>query len=150
MILTLIAVGLILLLVEIYFTPGSSIFGVLGLIAIVWANVLAFKTMPVAVGWTIFLVSLIITVLFIILLIRMLSSKNFVVETEIKDKVNVIDEENFQIGEQGVTITTLRPNGRAMFNDEIYEVYSHGNYIEVDKNIAISKITSDKIFVKPV
>jgi len=150
LILTLIAVGLLLLLVEVYFTPGASIFGIIGIVCIVAANVLAFRELPLAVGWAVFFVSLIITVLFLVLLFRMLSSKNFVVNSELTDKVNVIDEQKFVVGQKGTTMTVLRPNGRAIFHDEIYEVYSQGSYIDENIPVEITRITSDKLFVKPL
>ncbi len=150
LVITLIIVGLMLLLVEVYFTPGTSISGILGILAIIWANILAFQNLPSPIAWITLIVSFIITVLFLILLFRMLSSKNFVVKKEIKSKVNVIDEKNFSVGERGRTTTSLRPNGRAIFKDSIYEVFSQGNYIEVDQEIEITKITTDKIFVKSI
>lgn len=147
-IIILIVVGLLLLMVEVYFTPGSSIFGILGLACIILANVMAFKNLQPWMGWLIFAISLSITLLFLFLLLRMLSSKNFVVNTEIKDKVNVIDQLTFHVGDKGHTLTTLRPNGRAEFNDEIVEVFSNGTYIDDNIEIEITRITPDKIFVK--
>jgi len=150
LIFTLIVVGLVLLMVEVYFTPGSTIFGILGLACIIIANVMAFDGLDSWMAWTIFIISALITALFLILLIRMLSSKNFVVNKEIKDKVNVIDETKFEVGDKGITLTTLRPNGRAEFNNEIIEVFSNGTYIDDNTDIEITKVTTDKLFVKTI
>lgn len=150
MILILFLAGIILLLIEIYLTPGSTLFGLLGVGAIIWADFVAFKVLDEPWNWLFALFSLLITIAFTILLFRILSSKNFSVQSEINSKVNVLDENLFQIGELGKTITVLRPNGRAMFGDQIVEVYSTGDYIEDEQEIIIVKRTSDKIFVKPI
>ncbi|WP_338764896.1 NfeD family protein [Bernardetia sp. ABR2-2B] len=50
--------------------------------------------------------------------------------------------------QKGKTISSLRPNGRVNFEDEIFEVRSlNGEFIDSGKEIMISKIEGSKIYV---
>ena len=65
-------------------------------------------------------------------------------------KVNVLEKDVVEIGAKGRTITYLRPNGKALFGKKKLEVYSLGEYIEKDTSIEVIKVSSSKIFVKPI
>ena len=54
------------------------------------------------------------------------------------------------VGDKGVTVTELRPNGKANFNGTKTEVYSNREYIARDTEIEIAKITRDKVFIQPL
>lgn len=146
----LFSVGMVLLLIEVYLTPGATIFGLIGIIAIIVADFYAVSKLASPWNWLFVMGSLIITVGFLYLLFRVLQSKNFSVQSEIKSKVNLLDPVHFQEGEIGKTITALRPNGRAVFDDQIAEVFSTGEYIDDNTPVKIIKRTADKLFVKPI
>ncbi len=150
LIIGLFAIGLLFLFIEIYFTPGATIFGIIGLLTIVVANVIAFNTINQRWAWVFLMVSFFFTLLFLFLLFRMLSSKQFSVQSTIEDKVNEIPEGRYKVGEQGMSVTALRPEGNARFGNLLTSVYSSGDYIEPDVPIEITSITINKIFVKPI
>ena len=149
LILFLFLAGIILLLVEIYLTPGATIFGLSGIVAIIVADFYAFSRLDEPWNWLFVLASIFVTIGFLYLLFKILQTKNFSV-SEITSKVNVLDAVLFQVGDVGRTITTLRPNGRAIFDGETTEVYSTGEYIDDEVPIEIVKRTSDKLFVKQI
>ena len=150
LIIILFVVGIVLLLIEIYLTPGATIFGLIGIVAIIVADFYAVSRLESPWNWLFVVGSLVLTVGFLYLLFRVLQSKNFSVHSEIKSRVNVLDPVHFQVGEEGKTITVLRPNGRAIFGDQITEVYSMGEYIEDETPVKIIKRTADKLFVQQI
>ncbi len=150
LIITLFAIGLFLLLVEIYFTPGSSIFGLLGIALLVAANVVAFNVLNNHWAWVVLGLSFLVTMLFLFFLFKMLRSKNFSVQSVISDKVNTIDQDEFSVGEEGISVTALRPEGQARFKNQLVSVFSQGSYIEPNEAIKIVKITSEKIIVDSI
>ena len=61
------------------------------------------------------------------------------------------DFTNFKLGDKGVTLTNLRPEGKAIFgDDERITVYSIGEFIDKDAHVTIVKIEHNKIFVTTV
>lgn len=150
LIVLLFAVGIILLLIEIYLTPGATIFGLIGIVAIIAADFYAVSRLESPWNWLFVIGSLVVTVGFLYLLFRVLQTKNFSVQSEITAKVNELDPVHFQVGEEGRTITVLRPNGRAIFGDLVTEVYSVGEYIDDETPVKIIKRTADKLFVQQI
>ncbi|MBS4770560.1 hypothetical protein KG090_05150 [Carnobacteriaceae bacterium zg-ZUI240] len=50
----------------------------------------------------------------------------------------------------GVTVTSLRPVGRARFGDEELEVLSSGKMIESHKDVVVYKVEGSKLFVREI
>lgn len=53
----------------------------------------------------------------------------------------------FQVGQQGKTISRLSPTGQAIFNDNTTDVSSEDEFIDANTSIAITKIQGNKITV---
>ena len=71
-------------------------------------------------------------------------------KAEITGKVNEIEKNLYNIGDKGIAVSELRPNGKGMFNGNKIDIYSNGEYIQRDTAVEIIKITNDKIFVKTI
>ena len=54
------------------------------------------------------------------------------------------------IGEKGKTTTDLRPSGKVEIQGNIYQAFSHGDYIEKDKEILVDSIDENQLQVKKV
>ena len=54
------------------------------------------------------------------------------------------------IGDEGKTISTLRPIGKAEFNNKQFEVKTSGDYLDTGTPIRITKIHSNQIIVEPI
>ena len=65
-----------------------------------------------------------------------------------KEKVNKNKYEELNIGDLGVSISSLKPYGKGKFNDKTYEIKSSENFIDEGKKIKIINILQDKILVK--
>ena len=52
--------------------------------------------------------------------------------------------------DEGFAVSTLKPVGKAEFNDKEYEVRSFGSYIEAGTKIKIVKIEMNNILVEPI
>jgi len=55
-----------------------------------------------------------------------------------------------QIGDEGITLSTLRPIGKAEFNSKTYEVKTSGNYVDRGEKVKITQIESHQIVVEPI
>lgn len=54
------------------------------------------------------------------------------------------------LNQTGITLTSLRPVGRAQFQDDILEVLSLGDMIEEDKSVVVCRVEGNKLFVKEI
>lgn len=147
-IIVLILIGLLFLVLELLVFPGQGVAGVIGLailIVAIWQTYKQFGPMAghITVGAT-FLLSII----FIIIALRSNTWKKTMLKDNIEGKVNVIDQTRIKIGDEGVSISRLNPAGKALINDEYYEVRTEGDFVDPDTQVIITKIDSNKIYVK--
>jgi membrane-bound ClpP family serine protease len=63
--------------------------------------------------------------------------------------VSKVNEVSLQIGDLGVTLSSLKPYGKALFGDSEVEVRSNGEFLEENTNVIIVNIESSRIFVNP-
>ena len=113
--LTIIAVilliGFLLVSTEVFIVPGTTFVGIIGLGIIGIGVYYAFKGYGAMTGGGILLgTAVLIGVLTSVGLKRMENSK-FNVRAIIDSKVNEYDYSNIEIGDEGVTLTALRPEG---------------------------------------
>jgi len=68
--------------------------------------------------------------------------------TNVDGKANLIDENAIKPGDVGKSVSRLVPMGKALINNEYYEVSSSGEFIDPGTEITIVSIEKNKIFVK--
>ena len=149
LIIILIAVGIILLLIELLVIPGVSVAGIGGFICIIGGIFLSYKFIGMREGNITLLISSIISVIMVIFSLRTKTWRKVGLEKNIDGKVNLVDI-NLHVGDSGKTISRLAPSGKAMFGDNIHEVHSLQGYIDQDVEIIIKQIKDNKIFIKTI
>lgn len=149
-ILAIILVGLVLVFLEIFLIPGTTLFGIAGGIALVIGVIMIYSYYGTLYGNIAAATTVILVGVAVVLGFKVIQSNKLVMKAEITGKVNELDSASYNIGDKGITATELRPNGKAIINDEKIEVYSTGEYIARNTEIEITKITHDKIYIKQV
>jgi len=147
LIVTLIAAGIVLVMLEIFLLPGM-IAGILGGAAIIFGIYESYAVYGASAGIATAGITLSATVILLILLFRSNTWKKAALDSTIDGKMNM-ESDKLTVGDEGKTITRLYPIGKAEINEEIYEVQSPGGIIEADTEIIVTKIEGYKIFVKP-
>jgi membrane-bound serine protease (ClpP class) len=158
--LLLFLLGLGLIIVELYVMPGMAVFGVLGLLAVVVALVIApidlgnppsnlpvppIPTWPVELKVSIqnLIIAFFGTGAVAIVLSRYLPQTRLFQEmvpasASGMESVAALDEEKAaQIGQKGVADSVLRPSGRALFGNEMRDVMTEGDLIEAGARVRI-------------
>lgn len=148
-IIVLILISIVLIFIEVFFIPGTTIVGVLGLIFAIIGIYYAYNE-SITIGNITLAVTIIIFTATIIIgsksgVWSKLSNKD-----AITSKVNIIDNTNLVVGTQGKAISAIRPIGKARINGKNYEVKSLGEYINTGSTVEIIKIQGNKIIVKLV
>lgn len=147
-IITLIVVGMLLVLLEIFILPGL-VAGILGGVAIIAGIYQAYKTFGAEYGHITAGATVIAMVLLLVLLFRSNTWTKAALSDTISGKVNDSGELNLKSGDEGTTITRLYPTGKAEISAAVYEVQSISGIIEANEDIVVTRIEGYKIFVKP-
>ena len=148
-VIALIFVGLILIIVEVIFIPGTTVVAILGLASMVGGIYLSFSYFGTGTGWTVLIVSGLVGLILIVYSFRTGLWKKFALEKKIDSKVNEEFKLDFQVGEVGEALSDLRPIGKGDFSGKESEVRSFGEHISAGTQIQINKIQGNKIFVEP-
>ena len=149
-ILIIIFVGLALVFLEIFLIPGTTMFGIVGGIALVIGVLLIYSSYGTKWGNITAASTGIACLIAVVAGFKVIQSNKLAMKAEIKGKVNELEKNLYTVGDKGITVTELRPNGKGMFADNKVDIYSNGEYIQRDTDVEIIKITNDKIFVKPI
>ena len=149
--LALVALGIICLIIEMFF-PDFGICGIIGLISLVVAAVLA--VMHVPFGWLFVAVEVLLLAAVICFFFRYVRKKQlqgrlFMTETLAEDAPFVDDLGSF-VGREGISVTSLRPFGKADFAGRQLDVVSEGQYIERGIRVKAVKVQDGKVFVRVV
>ncbi|MCP4105955.1 MAG: nodulation protein NfeD [Desulfobacteraceae bacterium] len=165
--LLVVALGILLLGIEVMVLPGFGIAGFAGIICIVAGMVLAFQDFVVPnpdFPWEFdLLMKNIIVVLssfvsaFIIsmLLLRYVFPKfsgvvngPYLTATLKESHADSIESMAAEVGDTGVVLTFLRPSGKAKIGKEVFDVITEGEFLEKGTHIEIMKISGNRIIVR--
>ena len=159
-------VGVILLILEIFIIPGFGVAGISGIILIVLSLILSMQDFIIPTvdwEWGIFFknvlnvgVSFVISIFIMMIIAQALPKASFFQRLALNAAQNTSEgftvqdeaEINKFIGKKGISVTTLRPSGKAEINGEVVEVVSDGEFVEKGTNIEVIDVTSNKIIIR--
>lgn len=146
----LILFGLGFIIAEIIFVPGTTLLGLFGLIFTIIGIIISYLSFGVGIGTIVLIISVVFGVGVLIYALKAGVWEKFALKGSIDGKVNEGEKEDLQVGEEGMTISSLRPMGKGEFKEKIYEVTTLGNYLTADTKIRIASIKNNKIIVEPI
>jgi membrane-bound ClpP family serine protease len=146
----LILFGLGFIIAEIIFVPGTTLLGLFGLIFTIIGIIISYVSFGAGVGTMVLIISVGLGVGVLIYALKAGVWEKFALKGSIDGKVNEGEKEDLQVGEEGMTISSLRPMGKGEFKEKIYEVTTLGNYLTADTKIRIVSIKNNKIIVEPI
>jgi membrane-bound ClpP family serine protease len=146
----LIVLGLILIIVELIFVPGTTIIGILGFIFAGVGIYLSFVYYGVVIGSSVLGGFLVVSGVALYVSFKGDVWKKFALKSSIDSRVNDDLKNNLMVGDYGIANSSLRPNGKAEFNEKIFEVRSNGRYVDTGEKVKIIKIESNRIIVEPL
>lgn len=149
-VISMIIVGVILIIAEIIFVPGTTIVGILGLVFMIVGVYFGFDYFSNTTGMVILGSSVLLLSVTIYFSFKSKAWERFSLKGSMQGKVNEGKNNNLTIGLQGIATSTLKPIGKAEFDNNEYEVASQGGYVEAGNKIQIIKIQNNKIIVEPI
>ena len=146
----LLLIGLLLIVIEVIFVPGTTIVGILGFICSIIGVSLSFSYFGSTIGWSVASITGIISTAVLVYSFKTGIWKRFALNKSIDSKVNDNRPIKLKIGQQGIATSALRPMGKADFDNQELEVSTYGNYVDAQVTIQVTKIEGRKIFVEPI
>jgi membrane-bound ClpP family serine protease len=149
-IISLLLIGLVLIIAELVFIPGTTVVGLLGLVFTIVGIVISYSHFGSDIGFYVLLVTLATSLAALFYSFRSGAWAKFSLKSSSDSKVNEGIMNAIHIGDEGVTVSTLRPIGKAEFNSKTFEVKTSGNYINSGEKVKITHIESHQIVVEPL
>lgn len=158
-------VGIVLIALEVLVIPGFGVAGVSGIVLTVGSLILVmlnndafdfsfvgFQELLIAVATT--LAGLLGSMILLFVGgVRFTDSRIFarvaLMDTMGKDQGYTSNfKTESMVGKKGVAYTVLRPSGKVLIDDEIYDAYTRGDYIERDQRIVVTSDEGTSLKVK--
>lgn len=149
-ILSLAFFGICLIVIEVIFIPGTTVVGIAGFICLGFVVYLGFTYFDNTTGTIILITTFAGSVTVLILAFKSKAWQRFSLKDENSGRYNEDFKLTLHVGEQGITISSLRPSGKALFQDKEIEVRSNGEYIKENETVEVTRIESNKIYVAPI
>ncbi|MCM8801129.1 MAG: ATP-dependent Clp protease proteolytic subunit [Candidatus Omnitrophica bacterium] len=157
------ALGVILLLLEIFVIPGFGIAGIAGIVLITLGIFLGLLKFPLTLpqlqinralftfGYGVFILILLGLVVFKVFPKTRLYRRLVLLSSEKKEEgfKSAVSFEKY-LGKKGKSLTALRPVGKIEIDGEILDATSEGDFIEKDKEVRVINTSGNQIIVKEV
>ena len=139
-------VGTLLILLEIFFIPGFIV-GVLGFGLCVWGAIEAFQSLGAFTATLVVGVTFLLNAIIAYFGLKNLHKSPMSMKETITGRVNEFEDFGLVVGDKGKTITDLRPEGKAIFNDQHITVWAFSGFIQSGTEVEVNRISDNKIFV---
>jgi membrane-bound ClpP family serine protease len=149
-VISLILLGLVLIVIEVIFIPGTTLVGLVGFIFLVVGVGLSFKYFGPDTGWATLGGSAVAAGGILYFAFKTNVWARFSLKSSLKGKVNEGLLNALTVGMTGTSTSVLRPMGNAEINGQLYEVRTTGDYVESGKSVRIIRISDHKIFVESI
>jgi len=146
----LIMIGLVLIIVELIFVPGVTIVGILGFILVAVGIWISYAALGTNTGHLVLAAAVLTGGLALFYSFRSDAWSRFALKESNKSRVNEENPHLLQVGEEGTTVSALRPQGTALFKERRHEVQTMGTFLRPNTPVRIIKIVANKITVEAI
>ena len=147
-IIPLIVLGLLLVLLEIFVLP-NFVAGIVGGILVVFGVYQSYASYGATAGHITLLITIVVFAIAMFAFFKSGTWKKVALSDVIDGKMNTIDAD-LKPGDTGKSISRLAPMGKALINNEYYEVATNGEFVDENQDITVFKIEGNRIFVRKI
>lgn len=146
----LILTGLLLLVIEILFVPGTTLVGLLGFILVLVGVVLSFRYFGSSIGWVTLAGSATLSGIAIYISFKSKLWSRFSLKSSMTGVAVEQMEGKLHAGEEGRAISNLRPSGKAEFGSVVCEVRTKGGFVDAGVRLRITEVSGSSIIVESI
>ncbi len=147
----LLLAGIVLIVIEIIFVPGTTILGIIGFALLVFGIIIGYSKFGPQAGTVILIATIILGGGVTIASFRSGVWKRFALQSSMKSRFNEDIKIEHLLGAEGVTLSACRPYGKAEIYDNTYEVKTLGLYLTAGVKIKVTKVDKNqKIYVEQI
>ena len=147
----LLLIGLMLIFLEIFFIPGTTLAGALGGLSLFAGLISAYIVWGSETGHYLLAACSVLVIAALAIGFRMASSGNFGLTARLNQShAGSVAALNLKAGDRGLVSSVLRPEGNAQFGDQRISVTSAGGFIEAGTEVEVVRIADNVIFVKSI
>lgn len=143
----LILAGLLLVIVEIVFIPGTTVVGVIGVVLSFVGIFFGYREFGSSTGHLILASTTAAMGLMVYYAFQSKTWSRVALKSTIDSRNNEGFLESFAVNEEGVCVSALRPVGKAEFNKRLVEVSSEGDYVDAGTKVRIKEVSPAGIIV---
>jgi len=148
LVIVLILTGLALVVVEVLVIPGFGLIGLLGGGAILAGGWISYSQLSPSAGVIAWAGGLAAAGLMLWLLPKTRAARKMVLQARHEGAAS--DPALAQlVGQEGITITALRPAGTARFDGRPVDVVSDGQFVEQDTPVRVVQVEGARVVVEP-
>jgi len=147
-IILIIFLGFLLFILEFLIIPGITVAGIAAALLVVGGIFCGYFFHGTSVGNIVLLSTAVSMTAMIIIVFKLKTWQRFGLKSTIDGKVGVIEVDEINVGDEGITISKLSPIGKARINDKIYEVRSDGSYMDSNIPVSVTHIEGNKIYIE--
>jgi membrane-bound ClpP family serine protease len=144
---SLLILGIILVLVEILFVPGTTVVGVLGVIVTSAGIYYGFSAFNYHTALTILALAVISNLLVIIYGFRSGVWDKFTLKETSTSRSFDNRLLELEIGQKGKTVSDFKPYGKVEIGEKIYEAKSQRGFLSPGTDVYIEKLEDNKIII---
>lgn len=149
-IIALVISALLLLLVELFVIPGSSLAAILSAICLVWAVAYAFINISALAGIITLIIALILGSCVLIAFMRSKTLDKVALTEEVASTVDRSIAAQVQVGDKGFAVTRLALIGNAEINGHVVEVRSADGFLNEKTPVVVTCVTDNEIIVQEI
>ena len=148
----LILFGFLLLMAELFLVPGVTFVGLAGMVFMALGVYFIYDEHGILAGNLTLIVTLMASVFFVVRSFKSKAWERFQLKDKLLGKVNVhgAEQNDLEIGAQGIAISALRPTGTVRFGHLVREVESIAGFISAGQGVQFSGRDGSKMYVKPI
>ncbi|MBO7418226.1 MAG: nodulation efficiency protein D (NfeD) [Bacteroidaceae bacterium] len=149
-IVALVISALLLLLVELFLIPGSSLAAILSAFCLVWAVSYAFVNISALAGIITLIIALILGSC---ILITFMKSKTLDKVALTEDVASTVDRSvaaQVKVGDKGFAVTRLALIGNADINGHLVEVRSASGFLNEKTPVVVTRVSDNEIIVQEI
>ena len=149
-IIALVISALLLLLVELFVIPGSSLAAILSAICLTWAVAYAFINISALAGIITLILALILGSCVLITFMRSKTLDKVALTEEVSSTVDRSVAAQVQVGDKGYAVTRLALIGNAEINGHVVEVRSADGFLNEKTPVVVTCVTDNEIIVQKI